>query len=493
MGRLATSAAGALRRFGRRALQPRVVDPEWRMQAAMVGATLALLLFGVRVLGAEWPGKFTIFFPDSFSFLAVARKTPFSPSFYVAERPIAFPTLLFLLGRSTTVTVVVQTLLYGLAFLAAAFTAWKLLHRTEGRIVTAFLVLSIAAEPRFALWNTHILSESLGMTLAVCSVTTWWRFSADPSPRTLRWAGCATVAWLTARDSNVPPWLAVGVPALLLGSWMWRSAPPSLRKSMRRWAVVTLVVCLGVSVSQSVNGRNRYATMNNVGLRVLPDPALTSWFDDNGMPLDAALRRRTGQSSFDENWDMLTSPDLTSFRSWADGSGQRLMLLSYARFAPHWLSEMRADLPVLLGSDQHDYDAFHVARRLPAPLPAQLNGPGTPAGLLVWTLVSVIGLALAMWRRRSVQAVVLGLLLLSSFVDLYMAYVGDSVEVLRHMVGPLSRLSLVMVVVAGVGLDALMTALLGESRPDRASTDDDPAVPHPFGDVDEPPVRERVS
>jgi hypothetical protein len=458
------------------------------MQAAMVVATLGLMLFAVRVIGAEWPGKFSIFFPDSFSFVAVARQTPLSPSFYVAERPIAFPTLLFLLGRSTTVTVIVQTLLYGLAYLFAAFTVWKLLRRTEGRIIGAFLVVTIGLEPRFALWNTHILSESVGMTLAVCSVVTWWRFAAEPSRVTLRWAGVATVGWLTARDSNVPPWLAVGVPALLLASWLWRSAEPTLRRSLRRWGLVTLVVCVGVTVSQSVNGRNRYATMNNVGLRVLPDAELTAWFADHGMPLDAALRQRTGQSSFDDSWDMLNSPDLQAFRSWAEGSGQRVMLLSDARFAPHWLRELRDDLPVLLGYDQHDYDAFHVGNRLPRASPAQINGPTTPLGLALWTLVCVVGLALALWRRRSVQVVVLGLLLLSTFVDLYMAYVGDSVEVLRHMVGPLSRMALVMVLIAGVGLDSLMGAIFGTGAVDDTIAGDDVEP----SDVDDETVGEPV-
>jgi len=51
---------------------------------------------------------------------------------------------------------------------------------------------------------------------------------------------------------------------------------------------------------------------------------------------------------------------------------------------------------------------------------------------------------------------VLGLLLASSFIDLYMAYIGDSVEVQRHMVGPLSRMALIMVICFGIGIDTLI-------------------------------------
>lgn len=484
MDQLVTSAVDTIRRFRARAIRPRLADPAWRIQAALIGSTLGLLVFATRVLGATWPGKFRIFFPDSFSFINAARHTPFSPSFYVAERPIAYPSLLFLLGRSTVVTVVVQTLLYGLAYLFAAFSVWTVLRQTEARIVGAFLVITIGLEPRFALWNTHILSESLGMTLAVCSVVTWWRFSADPTKRRLNWAGIATVAWLTARDSNVPPWLAIGVPALLLASWLWRSADPSLRRGLRTWGIVTLVVCVGIALSQSSNGRNRYATMNNVGTRVLPDPELTAWFADQGMPLDDALIARTGSNSFDNNWDMLVSPDLEQFRRWADSSGQSQMLLSYARFAPHWLGELNDDLAVLLSADQSSYDAFGVIARLPDPAPAQINGPTTRMGLLVWTVLCLIALVLAAIRRRGIQAVVLGLLLASCFVDVYMAYVGDSVEVQRHMVGPLSRMSLVMVLIFAVGLDVVIEMSRGRRR--RESTENESDGPRSDGDFVDP-------
>ncbi len=427
-------------------------------QIAVAITAFAVMLFMVRVFGGLWPRGFKIFFPDSFSFLNAARLTPFSPAFYAAERPIAFPALLFLLGRSTALTIAVQTALYALAFVFAARTAWIVLHHHIARVVGIAALCVIALEPRFALWNSHILSESLGMTLSLMSVMLWCRFSAQPTVVRLRWASLATIAWLTARDSNVPPWAAVGVPALLLASFWWRSADRDLRIAMRRWGAVTLVVCLGVTLTQAANGRNRYATLNNVGQRVLPYGNLTKWFVDQGMPMSDALLERTGSSSFDDGWKMLNSADLVDFRAWARGPGQREMLMSYVRFAPHWVRSLRADLPVLLASNQAEYDAFHVAARLPKVPSNQLGGPTTSFGLLVWTLAAAGGIALAA-RRRRIQAVMLLLLLVSTFVDLYMAYVGDSVEVQRHMVGPLSRMVIIMTMCICVGVDSIVTSV----------------------------------
>ena len=456
MGEFAVRVMSATRRFARRALLSRVTDRSWRGQAISVIAALGLMIFMVRVLGAGWPKRFAIFFPDSFSFKDAAKLTPFSPAFYAAERPIAFPMLLFVLGRSTVLTVVVQTLLYGLAYIVVAIAAWRILSQRAAAIVCAFLLITIGLEPRFALWNTHILSESIGMTLAILSVVGWWRFSARPTQARLHWAGALTTAWLCARDSNVPPWVAVGVPALLISSFWWRTAGPRLRRALRYWGVASLLVCIGIGLAQAANGRDRYATLNNVGTRVLPNPEITHWFVDEGMPLDAALLKRTGSNSFDNNWDMLRSPDLQKFRDWADGSGQRVMLVSYVRFAPHWINSLYADLPVLLRSDEAGYDAFGVAARLADATPAQINGPTTRTGLLVWTVIASLGLIGASMRKRGLQAAILGMLLASSFVDLYLAYIGDSVEVQRHMVGPLSRMALVMVICFGVGLDVVV-------------------------------------
>lgn len=438
--------------------QPALSSREWRSTVWVICAAVGLMAFMVRVVGGFWPDQFKVFFPDSFSFMNAAKLTPFSPSFYAAQRPIAFPMLLFVLGRSSALTIVVQTFLYGLAFVFAVRCSWGLLRHPPSRVLGAFLIVRIGLEPRFALWNSHILSESIGMTLALTSVVLWWRFSAGPTIPRLRWASLATIGWLTARDSNVPPWLAVGVPALLVASFWWKRADPNVRRAMRRWAVVTLVVGLGVAATQAANGRNRYATLNNVGERVLPDSQLTSWFVGHGMPMSDALAERAGKSSFDDNWKMLNSADLVEFRAWARNSGQREMLLSYVRFAPHWVRAIGNDLGVLLQSDQRSYDAFKVAQRLPRAPSGQVGGPTTRSGLVAWTVIAIVGVALAA-RRRGVESVALALLLISSFVDLYMAYVGDSVEVQRHMVGPLSRMAVIMVLCLCVGFDSLLAEI----------------------------------
>jgi hypothetical protein len=147
---------------------------------------------------------------------------------------------------------------------------------------------------------------------------------------------------------------------------------------------------------------------------------------------------------------------------------------------PHWVDKLYDDLPTLLAADQSGYDAFHVQARMPGEPPFQLGGARTRQGLVIWTALAAAGVAALAWRRRGAPAVVLGVLLVSSFVDLYMAYVGDAVEVQRHMVGPLARMTAIMVVCIVAGADAVLARRHGG---DAAGADDDA---EPIGV--EPPV-----
>src|SRR4051794_11980749 len=78
-------------------------------------AAVVVAFFLVRLLGEPWP-HFPPTYPDSFSYIKVAREGPLHPHFFFDERPIGYPLLLWIVGRSTTLAVVAQTAIYVAAF-----------------------------------------------------------------------------------------------------------------------------------------------------------------------------------------------------------------------------------------------------------------------------------------------------------------------------------------------------------------------------------------
>lgn len=421
------------------------------VSAAAVG------LFLVRVLGAEWSTKFAPVFPDSVSYLDVASRGPFRP---FDERPFVYPSYLWLVGRSSHLAVIGQTVAYTAAFVVLAVVAWRVLSSRVAAAVAIALVLVIAVQPRYALWNTQILSESLGITLAVASIAAWWAFCARPTPRGVIWAWLWTLLWLGTRDSHMLPTIAVILPTVVGATLLWRGIERAVRTRLLAGAAVTVFALGFIYIAQDVSNRNQYPFHNNIGTRVLPDPALTQWFVEGGMPLDDALRARTGRVSWDDDEAFLTAPELEGYRKWADGAGSRRFFLSFVVQFPAWYERLVDELPASLSDPMESYDTYGVRRRLPSNIPLQLGGPESNGSLVAWTFLALLGIAgaaiAAVVARGPAPVVVFAAAgLFSSFVELYGAFVGDSVEVSRHLIGPTLRLCVMLAIGIAIGIDAI--------------------------------------
>jgi hypothetical protein len=440
---------------------------------------LVVAIFLVRLLGAAWP-HFPLSFPDSYSFLKVARTGPLHGSFYFDERPIGFPLLAWTVGRSPTLIVVAQTLLFVGAFYSLGRVLTReLASRTVAVIAIVFLV-AVAIEPRNALWNTLVLSESLSTTCAVFSIAAWLRAASRPNPAAVRWAWVATAAWVLVRDANVLPAMLIIVPAAVVIAIVVRDRAHRIARTLIFGALAFTLVCGYVYGAQATSHRNVYSVYNNVGIRILPDPALTKWFIAHGMPIDAAVRARSGHNTWDDHEAFLTEPDLAHLRSWAKGPGGRLLLASFVLRAPDWWRRLHNDLPSALSYRDDAYDNFHVAQRLPDDMPAPLGEPRTTGGIAFGTVLAIAGIgALAIDRRRRWIAVFCGVMFVSAYVDIYASYAGDPGEFQRHLVGPLLRLSVMLIVTIALGADSavrLARERLAHARTPAQQPPDPPAA-----------------
>jgi hypothetical protein len=82
-------------------------------------------------------------------------------------------------------------------------------------------------------------------------------------------------------------------------------------------------------------------------------------------------------------------------------------------------------------------------------------------------LLSVAGLAVAFSERgRRLIPYMVTIAMVSAMLDIWTSYVGDPMEVNRHMVGPLSRLCVAMLLAVAFGADALIARINTErNRP----------------------------
>jgi hypothetical protein len=143
------------------------------------------------------------------------------------------------------------------------------------------------------------------------------------------------------------------------------------------------------------------------------------------------------------------------------------MTLSVVLRARDWYDLLSRQWKHLLAYDFDAYDGYDVLQRLPTRMPFQLGGPGTPRALFLWLLAAAAVSWLAVGRAARpapVKFAVVGVGLV--LLELYTSFVADSLEVERHLVGPLSRLGPMLVVCIAIGLDTLWrerrAALVGD-------------------------------
>jgi hypothetical protein len=418
-------------------------------------------LFVLRLLGAPWDAGFDPVFPDSFSYLQIAERGPLQPRFWFDERPPAYPMVLWSFGRSARAVVLFQSLAYVAAWLWLAVVAWRQLQvRWVAGAAVAVLVL-LAIQARWAFWNTLILTESLSISAGVAAIAAWWMLVAEPTRAHQHAAVAVTAAWMLLRDSNALWFTAVLVPALA-GAWILHRRRPT---QLSRRTLVAMAILIGVggyaAVALAVSDRSDAPFHNNVGLRWLPDTEMTDFMVDRGLPLDDALELRRGGDAWADGEAFLRDPALAEYREWAQGRGRIAMVSSLVGKAPWWRDRFIDELEYLVPADLSGYDLHEVRERLPlGPL-----GPFDPLTsrrtLVVASALSIVGIAAA-GRRRLAYGCLAALVFVPAWVDVYLSYVGDAIEVARHVTVPLLRVGTASVVVVALGVDAL---IVNQRRP----------------------------
>ena len=435
-------------------------------------ATFGVLFYVLRVIGAVWRSDIALSFPDSFSYLSVAKLGPFNPQFWFTDRPVGTPLLLWLCGLNTRLFFLLQTVLFALSVILLSHTVFGLMKNRFISWLTAVGLAALSMHPRFGLWHLEVLSESLGLSLSLIVLALWLRVAQDITPRRVRWAIAATIFWTITRDAHVVTAVVIiAILALLLRHLTTRDSPPAtVHRSVRRGIAALALTVLYVVAAQSISDRNQYPLMNNIGLRILPNEEMTQAFVNRGMPESDALFARVGSDTWDDEESFLRSPDLAEFRSWVKGNGQIVQMSSLIIDANFWLDITADVLPPALTYNFADYDRFSTSERLPDRLfwLAPMQTP-TSFGL---TLLLASGVAIALitkTQRRSIGIVITGGLLASG-LDLYLSASGDAVEVFRHLLGPILRLSVLSIVAIGLGADWAWSRLLATRQSIRQST-----------------------
>ena len=422
-----------------------------------------------RVVAGDWESKFPIVFPDSSSFIKVSNFGPLSSQFWFGERPLLTPLMLWVVGGGIREFVLVQTFLYFTASAILCYVLLRILNSDIARAIAIICILSVVTQSRYALWNSHLLSESLGMSTTLLSISAYLWYSHVRTKRSITLALVASATWMLARDSNTAVTVFIIFSILITLIIHKNRNIQDSSKGFRFGIIALLLIGSFAYIGQSNSGRNDNPVMNNIGQRVLPNPQLLNWYVDRGMPISEALLERTGKNAFDDQWKMLDEPKLELFREWARESGQFWQMVSFIRFAPHWIDQSISGLDSELAYDYHDYDQFEISQKLPDGSWFGIGGPQSNEALFIWLILAMTSIALLRRSKNRIRANILTVLLLSCFVDYYISWVGDSVEVNRHLVGCFFRTSVILAVVLACAVNTAHSEIRSQDPPNVVS------------------------
>lgn len=447
-----------------------------RRDLAPVVLTFGVLMYVLRVVGAVWRSDLAPFFPDSFSYVAVAQRGPFDADFWFGERPVGTPLVLWLCGNDVRLFVLVQTLIYAVGVALLCATLLRIIHHRAIGWITVSFVAAVACQPRFGIWHLEVLSESLGLGLGFASLALWLRAVDRPQRGAVIAAVTTTSLWAATRDSHalVAGVVVVGILVAARRCSAETRQSHDLARTLRRSAAALTLVIVYVIGAQAASERNQYPLFNNIGLRILPDEGMTESFAGRGMPLDDAVRSRVGADTWDDDAAFLRSPDLADLRTWVRGSGQWVQMSSLVVDADFWLHTTADVLPASLAHRFGDYDRFGVRERLPDRL-FWFEGVRTSAAF--GTLAALSGAALvALARLSRRRAAVFGLAAVACGIDIYVSATTDAVEVLRHLVGPNLRFQVVGLALLGMATDAVVGRVAMGRSPRRPVTERRPVA-----------------
>jgi hypothetical protein len=131
--------------------------------------------------------------------------------------------------------------------------------------------------------------------------------------------------------------------------------------------------------------------------------------------------------------------------------------------------EVERLMPDELRADHSAYDLFGVGDRLPRKLPFGLGGPVNMGQLAMWSVAAAMSLvAMFVSRRRRPHGMVISIAAFVTAADVYVSWLGDSLEVQRHLMGAIARLGVVLAMAVTIGVDELVRPV-----PGRDPTEDD--------------------
>lgn len=430
--------------------------------------------YAVMRLAFVFSGHTPVFHPDTDTY----RVTP--DLLGRTWRPWVYPLTNALLPDRGVVAF--QTFVSALAFTTLAFAIASTLRSRGSKLVIGISILALGAVGRHTLWDSMLMTESLGLALTALLIVTFVWIDRIPPVGVLS----VFMLWVFLRDAHVYLGALVVIGVIVWGVPRRRWILPLGCAAIFAWAALA-----AANNSQAED----YAVRINVAYHVAPDPEFFDWFVDQGMPESGAFAL-TDLNPDRPGHQLSALPTVETTTEWGELADQLRFRFRFLRADPvfeNWLSEhgprtytrfLVEHPPFTFGAlgrlfvDGDLYDEAFVDRTYmslssdePVGLPGLVPDDGSVFSIiLVAAGLAGLGLRSAAQRRLDPRSILPLALLASTVPHVLLAYHGSPWEIGRHgviltFVLYLSAIWMIMLAFDRGGLDAVALPDVAETDP----------------------------
>jgi hypothetical protein len=417
---------------------------------------LAALYIALRLV--SFVGAAVMRYPDSQSYLDVAKEQLHSAAFFAGARPWTVPLLYKLLPDSDAYRAAGQLVVSVLCWLALAIATARCVKHERLRFVGFAVVLLFSLSSSITRWDSLMLTESLSLSLTAAVIAAWLTLVRLPRPRALSVASVlvVTLLWTFARDTNA---VLVVLAALLVLVWVTCPGP----KAGRIVLLIGLAGIAGASLASTTTAAARLRRIQRpilgaVGVRVLADHEMTRYFRHHGMPAPTPRIRLNANRLKAIGGGLPTDPQTEVFLDWARAHARTTLgqyLVTHPRAATLPLFTESA----ILVDESPGYRPAGARPVLPAVVRSVVYpGPGQ-AAFAVAGVVLLAGIAVARGSGARREWAVPVLILLALIPYASVIWYGDAFDVARHALLLKMMLRLCPLLLAMLLIDARLNPL----------------------------------
>ncbi len=398
-------------------------SPKWWIIVAILSAWIVSAY-------AIFDASYIQYSPDSFLYKALSQQ-PLTLNFLIqGDRSPTLPVLLKLF-KSEHAFVWFQLGFFYLSWLTLFLFLRTVIKNYFAYVALLCVLAALSIAQIFFSWHKLILTESVSLSGAVLLLALLCRILAAEtvSRATVGYTLVAWILWQFTRDSNAFFSLMIAAGFLVVCSLGLLAERKS--KKWKKGQILAFAMCLFASFQLfSINSSERwkFPLVNVIGLRILPDAALTSEFVAMGMPMNEKVLCFRGKNAVDCN------KDWSGFGQWLK-SGEAKADYQYW-LLKHFVNSVEA---LFLNWEKiWTSDTILYGRSLQSPISVYATKIALPKGedFLHFTATSLAAaaLALSVALRSGLRHWLSGLLLFYA-VNIPIAFIafhGDALDVDRH-------------------------------------------------------------